>query len=138
MTPKAELIRSTLIKAFVSQTIINPFLGYFAYDLFKYFGMLALDAPLPSSFNIACCLTAGMKYLFIYRLILENCIHNLNKFESLYVGYFFNVIGFYFTHRLLHVKGLYVRFHKQHHDYAGTIGIMLNNQKISQLGLSEI
>lgn len=29
--------------------------------------------------------------------------------------------GFYWTHRLLHSKSLYARFHKQHHEYTGTI-----------------
>lgn len=29
---------------------------------------------------------------------------------------------FYLTHRSLHHKSLYARFHKQHHEYTGTIG----------------
>ncbi len=30
--------------------------------------------------------------------------------------------GFYWTHRILHHPVMYKRFHKQHHEYTGTIG----------------
>ena len=35
---------------------------------------------------------------------------------------FVNDAGFYWTHRMLHHPSLYARFHKQHHEYKGTIG----------------
>jgi sterol desaturase/sphingolipid hydroxylase (fatty acid hydroxylase superfamily) len=35
----------------------------------------------------------------------------------------FNAVFFYFTHRWLHTPYMYKRFHKQHHEYKGTIGV---------------
>jgi sterol desaturase/sphingolipid hydroxylase (fatty acid hydroxylase superfamily) len=35
----------------------------------------------------------------------------------------FNSVFFYWTHRWLHSPYMYRRFHKQHHEYKGTIGV---------------
>eukprot|EP00051_Salpingoeca_urceolata_P006017 m.79964 g.79964 ORF g.79964 m.79964 type:complete len:320 (+) comp14646_c0_seq2:350-1309(+) len=34
-----------------------------------------------------------------------------------------NITGFYWSHRLLHYKPLYIRFHKQHHEYTGPVSL---------------
>jgi methylsterol monooxygenase len=86
---------STVIAASISQLIVNPVLTYYLYPVFQYFGFLALDAPLPSYTEL---------------------------FLTYSGGFVFNDIMFYLAHRTLHSKALYF-LHKQHHQYAGSMGI---------------
>ena len=97
MQPKSSLIIQTLVTAFISQVVVNPLLTYYwLYDAYKSFGMTSVDAPLPST----------VEMFFVY------CISN-----------FFNSFFFYWAHRLFHHSMLYSTFHKQHHEYRGTMGI---------------
>jgi len=95
MGPSWDLIYDTWKQAFIGQFIIGPPTGYFIYDAFKYFGMPAMDAPLPS---------------FFYLMAFYSAAHIAN-------GHLF-----YWSHRLVHSKMLYKFIHKQHHMYKGTIG----------------
>jgi methylsterol monooxygenase len=97
MQPNKALIVQTLVQAAVSQLIINPLLSYYMlYDVFKSFGMSASDAPLPS----------------ILEMFKVYCMANI-----------FNSFFFYWAHRIFHSSLLYATFHKQHHEYRGTMGI---------------
>lgn len=93
--PNAKLINHTFITAVVSQLITSPVMGFYMYPTFVYFGMLSLDAQFPTA---------------------------LEMIKTYSIGYIFNDTFFYFTHRMLHMKALYF-LHKQHHSYAGTMGI---------------
>jgi hypothetical protein len=42
--------------------------------------------------------------------------------DQLFVSLAVLKAGFYWTHRLFHSKYFYAKYHKQHHEYAGTIG----------------
>ena len=96
-TPTSDLIKSTLVAAFVSQVITSPILTYFLYPGFEALGLKSLTAPLPSFKDLA--------WTFLG-------------------AHAFNDLGFYWSHRLLHeVPFLYRTVHKQHHEYAGSIGI---------------
>lgn len=44
-------------------------------------------------------------------------------FQHFAMAKLFNSVLFYFTHRWLHTSFMYKRFHKQHHEYIGTIGV---------------
>ena len=95
--PKKPLIIKTVIEMMINHFITSPLLAYFMYTTFKNsLGMQNIDSPLPS----------------YQMLFLDFCRATL-----------FNDVGFYFTHRLLHHPYLYATFHKQHHDYHGTISI---------------
>lgn len=95
--PKKPLIIKTIIEMAINHLITSPLMAFFMYSVFKsLFGMQNVDSPLPSYQNI----------------FLDYCRASL-----------FNDIGFYVTHRLLHHPYLYSTFHKQHHDYHGTISI---------------
>ena len=97
MQPNKTLIVQTLIQAFISQVIVNPLLTfYLLFDLFKTCGMSGIDAPLPP----------------VSEIFLVYC------FAS-----FFNSFFFYWAHRIFHHSALYATFHKQHHEYRGTMGI---------------
>jgi sterol desaturase/sphingolipid hydroxylase (fatty acid hydroxylase superfamily) len=97
MTPSKELMTKCLSEAFVSQLIINPIATYFAYSYFFRNGiLLAMNAPLPAVHDLALIFLAG---------------HMCND------------IGFYWAHRIFHSKLLYATFHKQHHQFNGTVGI---------------
>lgn len=97
MQPDQTLILQTLAQAFVSQVIVNPLLTYyFLYDVFKTCGMTTIDAPLPPVSEM----------FFVY------CFANV-----------FNSFFFYWAHRIFHHSLLYATFHKQHHEYRGTMGI---------------
>jgi sterol desaturase/sphingolipid hydroxylase (fatty acid hydroxylase superfamily) len=95
--PSAELIAKTLRETMVGHLITQPLIMYFlAWPTFQACGMPSLTAPLPNL------LTAYLQ-LLAFSLV--------------------NSWGFYFAHRMLHLPQFYKRFHKQHHDYKGTIGI---------------
>ena len=94
--PSRDLIKNTLITALVSHFISSPVMTYFLWPYFVSFGMKALDAPLPPWNELV------LTYL---------CAHAFNDF------------GFYWTHRLLHTPLFYKSVHKQHHEYAGSLGI---------------
>jgi methylsterol monooxygenase len=96
MAPKTGLVAKALMEAAVGQLIINPLAVYFVYPYFKHFGMMGIDEELPS---------AGA------------------MFKTFCIAHLFNGIGFYWAHRLFHSKSLYATFHKQHHEFNGTIGI---------------
>ena len=97
MKAKTSLIAKTLIDAAVGQLIVGPILLFYLHGVLRsYLGLLSLTAPLPSSVDI---------------------------FTTYSIAYLFNCIGFYTSHRLLHSKLLYARFHKQHHEYTGSMSI---------------
>ena len=96
-TPTSDLIKSTLVAAFVSQVITSPILTYFLFPGFVALGLKSLTEPLPSVQDLAI---------------------------TYFMAHSFNDLGFYWSHRLLHdVPFLYRTVHKQHHEYAGSIGI---------------
>lgn len=94
--PGDELVQQTVRDAAVGQTLVGPLLLAAVYTLLAYFGMPAAESPLPG---------AGTVWLQMVACVA------------------FNEVGFYTMHRLLHHPALYARVHKQHHRYAGTIGI---------------
>lgn len=96
MTPKKSLLVKTLVEAALSQFIINPIAAYYLYGLCLRLGMLQLDSPLPSAISI---------------------------FKTYVIAFIFNNVFFYFAHRVFHSQLLYSTFHKQHHEFNGTIGI---------------
>lgn len=97
MQPNKQLIVQTLVQAAIGQIIINPLLTYYyLYDVFKSFGMSDAGAPLP----------APSEMFLVY------CAANV-----------FNSFFFYWAHRIFHSSLLYATFHKQHHEYRGTMGI---------------
>ncbi|CAE7615145.1 SMO2-2 [Symbiodinium microadriaticum] len=96
MVPKQSLVIKTVAEAAFGQLIINPIATYYLYGTMKYFGMGDLTDPLP-----------GVKEMF----------------TSFCIAYLVNGVGFYCAHRLFHAKALYATFHKQHHEFAGTVGI---------------
>ena len=94
--PARPLVTTLLIAAAVNHLITSPLTGYYLFVLVKdSLAMPAPAAPLPS--------VARMAVLFV-------CAHTVNDF------------GFYWTHRMLHTKLLYATFHKQHHQFKGTVG----------------
>ena len=96
MKPSKTLLINTLMQAAFGQIIINPVVLYYVYPSLISLGMYPLDAPLPDSATI----------FFTY------CI-----------AYLINGVGFYWAHRLFHAKALYAYFHKQHHEFTGSMGI---------------
>jgi len=94
-TPKPALMRKMLFEAFIGQAITGPLFAYLLYPLFLKFGMMPFSSPLPD--------VPGL-------------------FKTFVAGHLFNDVGFYLTHRLFHHKLLYKHFHKQHHEFSGTIG----------------
>ncbi len=58
--------------------------------------------------------------------------------KGLVLSHMFNEYGFYFTHRLLHHPAFYARFHKQHHEYKGTVGIAAEYANPVEVLLSNI
>lgn len=97
MVPTKAMIMKCLSEAALGQLVINPIASYYAYKYARDKGiMLAMSAPLPPVHELA----------IIY-----------------FCGHIFNDIGFYLAHRMFHSTLLYATFHKQHHTFAGTIGI---------------
>lgn len=92
-----KLIIKTVIELIINHFITSPVMAYFMYNTFRNsFGMLNIDDALPT-----------------YDIIFRDYVR----------AHIFNDVGFYFTHRLLHHPYIYASFHKQHHDYHGTISI---------------
>lgn len=94
--PSSELVKQTLVDAFVSKFFMIPITSYFFYNIFRWFGMPSFTDPLPKVSRI---------------------------FTGFLVSTIFNDLGFYWFHRALHHPALYGKFHKQHHNYIGTISI---------------
>jgi sterol desaturase/sphingolipid hydroxylase (fatty acid hydroxylase superfamily) len=96
MALKKGLVAKALSEQAVGQLLINPLLTYWAYPTFVSHGLLGLDASLPPA--------AAM-------------------FRTFIVAHVVNGVGFYAAHRLLHCSVLYATLHKQHHEFAGTVGL---------------
>lgn len=96
MKATKSLLVSTLLEAALSQLVINPAVLYYLYPYLQRLGMHPLDAQLPSVQNI---------------------------FFTFCLAYLVNCFGFYWAHRTFHAKALYAYFHKQHHEFSGSIGI---------------
>ena len=96
MKPSKSLLLNTLFQAAVGQLVINPVVLYYAYPSLIALGMHSLDAPLPDAYTI---------------------------FTTYSLAYVVNGVGFYWAHRIFHAKSLYAHFHKQHHEYTGSMGI---------------
>lgn len=93
---KWKLLLKTWTEAFIGQLVTGPVVAYFGYEAFRYFGMpLLASGSLPPFWSI---------------------------FASFWLAHFFNDVGFYWSHRLVHHKKLYALIHKQHHTYTGSIG----------------
>ena len=92
--PSSQLIKDNLKKIFFNHFILQWLTLYLIWPLFAYFGS-STEAPLPS-------------------------------FSTTFIQLFYSSIwidfSFYWTHRLLHHKYFYARFHKQHHEYKYTVG----------------
>lgn len=90
-------IRFTLIRAAVSKVFVIPLLVYYVVvPVMKACGSPSFDDAVPSVPVMA------------------------GEFA---IAYWFNEFFFYWGHRLLHADGLYARFHKEHHNYTGTVGV---------------
>jgi hypothetical protein len=94
-TPKPALRKKLFVEAIIGQLVTSPLTTYFLYPVFCHFGMLDFTAPHPT-----------MQSLFF----------------TFATAHMFNDVGFYFAHRLAHSKPIYAKIHKQHHEFAGTIG----------------
>ena len=95
--PSRALILKTFIELSLNHFITSPVMAYLMFNVFtNNFNMKSINDPLPS-----------------YYVLFIDYIR----------AHIFNDIGFYFTHRLLHHPLFYATFHKQHHDYRGTISI---------------
>ena len=86
----------TLIRAAIGKALINPLLvWYVLHPIMIACGSPPFDAPVPSTIVMA------------------------GQFS---IAYWFNEFFFYWGHRLLHAERLYATFHKEHHNYTGTVG----------------
>eukprot|EP01147_Barroeca_monosierra_P009182 gene9182-1473_t len=116
--PSQALVLCTLKESTFSHWIIQPLSLYLIFPAFTYFGMNVRGGP-----------EAGPFLPMVLRVSLAVLL---------------NDALFYWSHRLLHHPHLYARFHKQHHEYKGTIGFaaeyaspleqLLSNQIPSVLG----
>eukprot|EP00045_Choanoeca_perplexa_P005826 m.48754 g.48754 ORF g.48754 m.48754 type:complete len:328 (-) comp13317_c0_seq1:152-1135(-) len=95
--PTAKLVKKTLMQSAISHWLIQPLMLYLLYPILA---KRMSTTPLP--------LSTGP-------LLIAAC-----QFAS---SVLINDALFYWSHRLLHHKVLYKRFHKQHHEYTGPIGI---------------
>jgi len=86
--------RFTLTRAAIGKLFINPWVIWFGVPVLKSFGQPAFDSAIPSK---------------------------LEMFRQFLIAYWFNEFFFYWAHRAFHDSRLY-RFHKEHHNYTGTIG----------------
>jgi len=86
---------SLYMSCVVNHFITTPITAYALYPVVHYFGTPLATAPLEPLATQAL-LFAG--------------------------AHLVNDVGFYWTHRLLHSKALYKRFHKKHHTFRGSVG----------------
>ena len=91
-----KYIPGTVMNAIFGQLVINPVMVYFLWPYFQKLGMGNLLDEMPDP-----------KQLVI----------------SYFICHMFNEFFFYWTHRMFHYGWFYKTFHKQHHEYKGTIGI---------------
>jgi sterol desaturase/sphingolipid hydroxylase (fatty acid hydroxylase superfamily) len=96
MAHKRSLIVKALSEQAFAQLVLNPLAAYFFFPALVACGLQPLSAALPAA--------AAM-------------------FQTFAVAHIVNSVGFYAAHRLLHCSLLYARIHKQHHEFAGTIGM---------------
>ena len=95
--PSQQLIIRTFAEMMLNHFVTSPAIAYFMFGVFtSKFGMKSIYDTIPS-----------------YDILFRDYIR----------AHIFNDIGFYFTHRLLHHPIFYTKFHKQHHEYKGTISI---------------
>lgn len=93
--PTPALMKQLLTEAAVNQLLVAPIMATFLFSLATYFGMPSVGNALP----------------------------DVRTMMIMFAGaHAFNDVGFYFTHRLLHHPKLYARFHKQHHQFRGSVG----------------
>ena len=90
----AQMLSNLVKETLISHLITGPIVFVAMYPLFKHFGMLDFDAPLPHLSRIFLTLSLA-------RVITEQT--------------------FYWSHRVLHTEYMY-KFHKQHHEFTGPIG----------------
>lgn len=93
--PTPALIKQLLTEAAVNQLLVAPVIAALLFSAAKHFGMPSVGSALPD--------VPTMLVMFAG-------------------AHAFNDVGFYFTHRLLHHPKLYARFHKQHHQFRGSVG----------------
>jgi len=93
--PSWPLVKQLLSEAAINHLVTSPITSLLVFSLADALGMPAANAPLPSPLHMAGLFAAA---------------HTFNDFT------------FYWTHRLLHSKLLYARFHKQHHAFRGSVG----------------
>jgi len=93
--PAPALITALYKEAFVNHFITSPIAAFGLYSVAAFCGTPSAAAPLPPLPSL---------------LILFAAAHG------------FNDVFFYATHRMLHSKLLYKRFHKQHHTFRGSVG----------------
>lgn len=60
----------------------------------------------------------------------------VKAWQTFLVAIVLNDVGFYWTHRLLHHKSLYSRFHKQHHTYVGPVSFSAEHAHTLEILLS--
>eukprot|EP00055_Hartaetosiga_balthica_P005184 m.14813 g.14813 ORF g.14813 m.14813 type:complete len:321 (+) comp4375_c0_seq1:38-1000(+) len=92
--PSTALIKKTLVQSAIGHWIVQPLSLFVLFPLFVSCGM-SVPTYLPSFWTSLLQLAGSV--------LINDCL-------------------FYWGHRLLHHPFLYKRFHKQHHEYKGTIG----------------
>eukprot|EP00966_Prymnesium_polylepis_P176230 4079470-Prymnesium_polylepis.1 len=95
-TPPPELVAKTLRETLLNHALVHPVLIWFTYVPWLKVGGLPVSAVLPTVAQAAI---------------------------QVAVWIFVNDTLFYFTHRLLHTRLLYKRFHKQHHEFHVSIAM---------------
>jgi len=98
-----KLARDTLKEAIIGRVVVAPLGIYFiGSEILRRRGIMqrVFDMKRPS----------------VMRLYLDFLI-----------GTFFNEVAFYCAHRTLHSSSLYAKFHKQHHEWKGTVSFAAEN-----------
>lgn len=94
--PTPQLVRQLLVEGLINHFVTGPLVAYYLlFPAAKYFGAPDATDPLPP---------------LTLQLLLFAAAHSFNDWT------------FYFSHRLMHSRLLYARFHKQHHTFRGSIG----------------